>query len=47
MCPECQAYVKSYKNAIRMSQSAFIKQDPIEKIPEELIEVILKSRTKK
>ena len=47
MCPECQAYVKSYKNAIRMSQSAFIMQDPIEKIPEELIEVILKSRTKK
>lgn len=47
MCPECQAYVKSYKNTIRRSQSAFTKQEPIEKIPEELIDVILKSRAEK
>jgi predicted anti-sigma-YlaC factor YlaD len=46
MCRECQAYVQSYKNTIRMSQSAFIRQDPVEKIPEELIDVILKSRAK-
>lgn len=47
MCTECKAYVQGYKNAIRVSQDGFIKANPIENVPEELIEVILKSRTKK
>lgn len=47
MCTECKAYVQGYKNAIRISQDGFIKANPIENVPEELIEVILKSRTKK
>lgn len=47
MCSECKAYVQGYKNAIRISQDGFIKANPIENVPEELIEVILKSRTKK
>ena len=47
MCTECKAYVRGYKNTIRISQAGFTKPEPMESIPEELIEVILKSRTKK
>lgn len=47
MCSECRAYVHRYKNTIRISQSGFIKVSPIEKVPEELMQVILKSRTTK
>lgn len=47
LCKECKDYVRKYKNTIRMSQAGFTKADPAEKVPEELIEVILKSRTKK
>lgn len=47
MCADCQAYVRGYKSTIRISQEGFIKAEPIEKVPEELLEVILKSRTKK
>ncbi|WP_353539706.1 zf-HC2 domain-containing protein [Colwellia sp. KU-HH00111] len=46
MCAECRAYVRGYKNTIRISQAGFKKAEPIENIPEELLEVILKSRTK-
>lgn len=47
MCAECKAYVRDYKNTIRLSQEGFRKADSLEKVPEELIEVILKSRIKK
>ena len=47
MCTECKAYVRGYKNTIRIAQAGFTKPEPMESIPEELIEVILKSRTKK
>jgi predicted anti-sigma-YlaC factor YlaD len=45
MCSECRAYVHGYKNTIRISQAGFIKANPIENVPEELMKVILKSRT--
>lgn len=47
MCSECRAYVHGYKNTIRVSQTGFIKANPIEKVPEELMQVILKSRKTK
>ena len=47
MCTECRAYVRGYKNAICISHTSFIKASSIENVPEELIQVILKSRTKK
>lgn len=47
MCADCKAYVRGYKNTIRLSQEGFRKEEPIEKVPEELMAVILKSRTKK
>ena len=47
MCDECKSYVQGYKNTIRLSQQGFGKAEPLEKVPEELLEVILKSRTKK
>lgn len=46
MCAQCRAYVRGYKNTIRISQEGFLKAEPIEKVPEELMEVILKSRKK-
>lgn len=47
MCSECKTYVDEYKNTIRISQTDFIRAEPIESVPEELLQVILKSRTKK
>ena len=46
MCRECKTYVREYKNTIRISQTGFIKADPVENVPEELMEAILKSRNK-
>ncbi|MFT5757719.1 MAG: hypothetical protein ACI9LM_002455 [Alteromonadaceae bacterium] len=46
MCRECKTYVQGYKNAIRISKDSVKIIDPLEKIPEELIQAILKSRTK-
>lgn len=47
LCRECRAYVSEYKNTIRIAQSGFIKTNAIENVPEELIQVILKSRITK
>ena len=47
MCRECKAYVQGYLNTINVSQADFKKADSIENIPEDLIEMILKSREKK
>jgi predicted anti-sigma-YlaC factor YlaD len=47
MCSECRAYVQGYINTIRNAQADIKKTEPVETIPEELIEAILKSRTKK
>ena len=46
LCKECKAYVHGYKNTIRRSKTDFITAKPIEKIPEKLIQAILKSRHK-
>ena len=56
MCKECKDYLRNYKNTIRMSQVEYTKSeftntestkvDQAEKVPEALIEAILKSRTK-
>ncbi len=50
MCKECKVYIREYKDAIRTSKEGFkvglAKENLIENVPEELIEVILKSRTK-
>ena len=45
MCSECRAYVQGYKNTVQISQTGFINPPPIESVPEELLQVILKSRT--
>lgn len=47
MCSECRAYVRGYINTIRTSQAGIKKTELVETIPEELIDAILKSRTKK
>lgn len=44
MCSDCRTYVRQYKNTIRLSQSGFVKATPIEKVPEDLVQAILKSR---
>jgi hypothetical protein len=47
LCNECKAYVSEYKNTIRITQSIFINANPIEKVPEKLMQVILKGRMTK
>lgn len=47
MCPECRDYLDGYKNAIRMSQTGFIKANKSTEVPEDLMQAILKSRTSK
>lgn len=47
MCKECKDYLRNYKSTIRISQAGFAKVGSAEQVPEALIEVILKSRTKK
>jgi hypothetical protein len=47
MCRECKTYVQGYRNAIRVSKVGSKTVESIDKIPEELVQVILKSRTKK
>jgi len=55
LCKECKAYLKNYKNTVRAvslshRQSGDIynksASDTLENIPEELVQVILKSRSK-
>ena len=43
MCSECRAYVKDYKNTIRLSKEGVVVQ-PAEKIPQDLMLAILKTR---
>ena len=47
MCRECRAYLREYESTIRISKAGFIQATPLEKVPEELMQVILKSRKKK
>jgi len=47
MCSKCKAYVQGYKNTIRISKDGVTKSNLVEHVPEELIDVILKSRKKK
>lgn len=48
LCRECQAYLKSYKNTIRITQCGdFYNKSTaknIDTVPEELVKIILKSR---
>jgi predicted anti-sigma-YlaC factor YlaD len=46
MCRECKTYVQGYKEVIRISKDGVKTEEPNEKIPEELIQAILKSRKK-
>jgi predicted anti-sigma-YlaC factor YlaD len=45
MCRECRDYLEGYVNAIRISQAGFIKTNQATKVPEDLMQAILKSRT--
>jgi len=45
-CPECRHYVRSYKNTIRLSLDGLSTANPIEKVPEELKQIILNCRKK-
>ena len=40
LCRECRHYVRSYKNTIRLTQDGFRTANPIEKLPEKLIQII-------
>ncbi len=44
MCRECKTYVRDYQNTVRLSKEGSIKAEPLNKVPEELVQVILKSR---
>lgn len=44
MCRECKAYVKDYKNTIRLSKEGFTVVQPVEKVPQDLMSAILKTR---
>jgi len=44
MCSECRAYVKDYKNTIRLSKEGFTVVQPVEKVPQDLMLAILKTR---
>ncbi len=50
LCKECKAYLRNYKNTVRITQSGNIynksANDNLDKIPEELVQVIIKSRSK-
>jgi len=47
MCQDCKTYLQNYEKTIRLSKEGIKIAEPIEKIPEELLQVILKSRIKK
>ncbi len=47
ICSECRKYVNGYKNTISTYQAGFSKADQIDKIPEDLMQAILKSREPK
>lgn len=47
MCSDCRAYVHGYKNTIRMTKENSTKVNSVENVPEELLQIILKSRTTK
>jgi len=42
LCRECRHYVRSYKNTIRITQDGYRTANPIEKLPEKLIQIIAK-----
>lgn len=44
MCRECRAYVKDYKNTIRLSKEGVVVVQPEDKIPQDLMLAILKTR---
>lgn len=44
MCSECRAYVKDYKETVRLSKEGFAVAEPIEKVPQDLVLAILKTR---
>jgi hypothetical protein len=43
-CPECRHYLRSYKNTIRLSLGGLSTANPIEKVPEKLIQIIINCR---
>jgi anti-sigma factor RsiW len=47
-CPECVAYLRTYRATIALEKSAFADRDgpPPEEIPESLIRAILAARTR-
>jgi predicted anti-sigma-YlaC factor YlaD len=45
MCRECKMYVSDYKNSVRLSKQGLKTAEPLEKVPEELVQIILKSRS--
>jgi len=44
MCKECKTYVRDYKNTIRLSKEGIPTAEPLTKVPEELVQAIIKSR---
>lgn len=45
LCPECNAYVREYKNTIRLAKAELTQKKSLDNVPEKLMEAILKSRT--
>lgn len=48
VCPNCQRYLRSYEDTIKLGKAAFSTDDvPLpEEVPEQLIHAILQSRQK-
>jgi anti-sigma factor RsiW len=48
VCPECRAYLKSYRQTVTLSREAFQEPeaDPPDDVPEELVQAILAARRK-
>jgi len=44
LCRECRHYVRSYKKTIRLSLEGIRTANPIEKVPEKLIQIILENQ---
>ena len=47
MCTECHTYFHRYRNTIRISQACFNEAPIVKNVPEELIQIMLKSRIEK
>ena len=44
VCPSCIAYIDSYRSTCRMIDDACCSEEPPKKVPEKLVQAILRAR---